>query len=938
MWLCLFVGVLSVVACSSPLQGGGSDDPGDDGAVARLSRLFFSQGTLDPTFAPEHFDYDLDVAEGVTSVALELEAEVSQAQIAVEVPSGGQSGSATGSYSSSIDLQQHANTFSIVVGVTSADGSSSLTYNVAVNHQAAGSQATPAEVAEGITEIAAPAKGATQLTLPKMPEGFTIAIQSSSDESVVTTGGTVYPPRIDTTVTLTLRITRTSDSTVATTAGIDVVVPAATDAAQGTPDNPLTIGDASTQNLSFDGTVPTGSVSYYQVTVDPERFYDFLVGGSDVGVNLSAYSAYSSGEFGGPLGISYSDGRRDADPPAETVYLIVTGSQSETADSTGFTISVNQRFRNEGNQTNPIHIGDASTEMVAHDGSVRSNSWYEVAVSDQRTYTVNLTGLDVETDEAVSLYLYESDGTTVGASSQNSGSEDELISDYAPDADTMYVRVAGNSETSFFLTVQPSGSAYQSDGTVSDPVAIPDAGDQEQTLSGEVAAGEYSYYSVPVETNATYLVEVTGLGTEVGLNVYSDSFSTLLDFDYTSGTTDKVVENVVASGSTLYISVDASGQPSGSSYQVVVTPVGFGTPTSPWVLADASVYISETTGDYDLEFFEGGTSYFAVPVDATTPYGVRLENIDGNYTDELYVYDQPDFSASPVAFEINDWDDWRIAVSGITPASGYLYIRVVTDRPYSVNAPTRLQVIPPALSAEGSSSAPLSIGSAESVEVTHAGVVGGSSSDPISYYTVSVDPTLFYSVTLTGLERNANLHVHAAQPDGTEGALFGSSTEADTTDEIVADLDFTEDALHIQVRSMDAEGSYFDLTVTPGSAAPVSEGTDSAPIDIGSAAAGSTTFGGTVAVADSSYYVVTVADTTATYTVTLQASLGLGASIGVFDGAGFTTFLDQGFYQDPNTDVTVAGVDPTGTEMYIRVDGLGSGYGGAEYNLTVTEE
>ncbi|MEK0315184.1 S-layer homology domain-containing protein, partial [Cohnella sp. 56] len=90
---------------------------------------------------------------------------------------------------------------------------------------------TAAEIADGIADIAAPEKDATQLTLPSMPNGFTVAIKSSSNEAVIGLDGKIVPPAADATVKLVLTVTRTSDASVADTAEISVVVPAKSETA-----------------------------------------------------------------------------------------------------------------------------------------------------------------------------------------------------------------------------------------------------------------------------------------------------------------------------------------------------------------------------------------------------------------------------------------------------------------------------------------------------------------------------------------------------------------------------------------------------------------------------------------------------------------------------------------------------------------------------------
>ncbi|GBF35354.1 hypothetical protein DCCM_4477 [Desulfocucumis palustris] len=87
---------------------------------------------------------------------------------------------------------------------------------------------TAQEVAASITGITAPARDATELTLPGMPAGFRIGIKTSSNLEVIKLNARIAPPDEETTVQLVLTVTKTSDRTTADTAVLPVVVPAAT--------------------------------------------------------------------------------------------------------------------------------------------------------------------------------------------------------------------------------------------------------------------------------------------------------------------------------------------------------------------------------------------------------------------------------------------------------------------------------------------------------------------------------------------------------------------------------------------------------------------------------------------------------------------------------------------------------------------------------------
>lgn len=85
-----------------------------------------------------------------------------------------------------------------------------------------------ADVAKTTKTITAPAKDATTLTLPTMPDGYAVSIASSSNKAVIGLDGTIIPPAADTPVDLVLTIKKTADNTTANTIPISVIVPAKT--------------------------------------------------------------------------------------------------------------------------------------------------------------------------------------------------------------------------------------------------------------------------------------------------------------------------------------------------------------------------------------------------------------------------------------------------------------------------------------------------------------------------------------------------------------------------------------------------------------------------------------------------------------------------------------------------------------------------------------
>ncbi|MBO9609614.1 MAG: discoidin domain-containing protein [Paenibacillaceae bacterium] len=84
---------------------------------------------------------------------------------------------------------------------------------------------TAGEVAATITEVTGPVVDATSLTFPSVPEGYTIAIHTSSNPEIIDTNGGITPPPAATDVEVVFTVTRTFDGTTADTSPIAVTVP-----------------------------------------------------------------------------------------------------------------------------------------------------------------------------------------------------------------------------------------------------------------------------------------------------------------------------------------------------------------------------------------------------------------------------------------------------------------------------------------------------------------------------------------------------------------------------------------------------------------------------------------------------------------------------------------------------------------------------------------
>lgn len=112
-----------------------------------------------------------------------------------------------------------------IVSVTAQAENKAVSMETTAEVTAEEDQAAVNAVAAGITDIENPAQDATILTLPTVPEEYSIAIKSSSNIGWVTTDGTVIPQIYDCAVRLVLTVTNLSTGKYSDTGLIQIIVP-----------------------------------------------------------------------------------------------------------------------------------------------------------------------------------------------------------------------------------------------------------------------------------------------------------------------------------------------------------------------------------------------------------------------------------------------------------------------------------------------------------------------------------------------------------------------------------------------------------------------------------------------------------------------------------------------------------------------------------------
>ncbi len=144
-------------------------------------------------------------------------------------------------------------------------------------------------VAARITSVTSPISGATSVTMPTVPDGYTIAITTSSNTNVIATDGTINSPSTDTTVNLTFTVTNTSNHSAAITKSFPVTVPGVSsgNGNNGSPGNPTTTAtpantgveilvNGRAENAGTAETITRGGRTETTVTVDSKRLEEKL--------------------------------------------------------------------------------------------------------------------------------------------------------------------------------------------------------------------------------------------------------------------------------------------------------------------------------------------------------------------------------------------------------------------------------------------------------------------------------------------------------------------------------------------------------------------------------------------------------------------------------------------------------------------------------------
>ena len=173
---------------------------------------------------------------------------------------------------------------------------------------------TVEEVADSLT-VTMPGKNETKLTMPEVPEGFSIAIKSTSNENIIALDGTIVPQDKVADVDVTFIVTSVADETVSAEKTITVRVPAKTGNPPVDPDDKKDIlinkGDGTTPPTEIQGIFSKDAVLNVAVIPVENDTYKALEAKMAEGMEaLGAYEVSVTGEAQGSFILTFQVGEK----------------------------------------------------------------------------------------------------------------------------------------------------------------------------------------------------------------------------------------------------------------------------------------------------------------------------------------------------------------------------------------------------------------------------------------------------------------------------------------------------------------------------------------------------------------------------------------------------------------------------------------------------
>jgi len=688
--------------------------------------------------------------------------------------------------------------------------------------------------------------------------------------------------------------------------------------------------------VNFGGPGNGNGYSYYAVNVTPGAAYYVFLTGLDGDAQLELYS--DSG-FSNQLCISQNFNSDDetcyADGPAGGVlYIAVNGDDTNLDSDQGaaYTLTVNAGYKDEGSSVSPVALtfgsprsAQVGTYLI---GYMNGNSLYNAPVSVTGRYTVSLTN---PTDN-ISLMMLDGPGSgTILCESNVAGTGDESCS-FQADTTPAYVLVSGMSTAigaAFTLTVTEDHGAYAEEGTSSTPVNLASLPQQGQV--GGLSGFTNSYYSIPVTALQSVQITATGVDGDLGMYAYDgdSTFTTSTCSDFTMSASDLLCLLEPATTSTVYVKMTSNGG-IGTEYTLNVTPINYaaeGTSVAPQVIVSAPVVGAPYSGTVD-----SAGSYYQVSVDAGKLYRAGLANVSGDVS--LTVYDDSGLTSMLCTSNNAGLADESCQA---TPTGSNVWV-VVGGATYGSKFDLTLDRI---YVQQGNLASPFDI--TGSLPTYTSGETGpGTSGTERSHLMVTLTAGKAYTFEITN-NTDADLDLWVYDDDPTFGwppACMANASAANTAFNCTVSPLYGG-AAYMWVTSGDPYGSGFDLTITEVGFS--TQGSVGTPANIGAFPVTETVgvsrleHTGGVVDGTNSYY---VADVSGAYAyVNFSAGLtnqSADVDLYVYDDSNFTNLLCNSVAVG-TTDETCTGLNPVGSNLYIKVSGASSGFGGT-FDLTVDHD
>lgn len=200
----------------------------------------------------------------------------------------------------------------------------------------------------------------------------------------------------------------------------------------------------------------------------------------------------------------------------ETLYARVTGFDSGASGayvlSAVLGSDLADAYEPDGSfgASKPITVNAEAQQHTIY--PTDDEDWVSFSVTAGRIYRIITTsGVQLEDDVDVYVYLYDSDGTTqLEYRDENWASPDELIEYTATANKTVYVRVGGNDTGAYSLEVEMPGDSYEPDGSFATATPITVGGvAQQHTIA---PAADVDWVSFDVAAGLTYQVSSSAGG------------------------------------------------------------------------------------------------------------------------------------------------------------------------------------------------------------------------------------------------------------------------------------------------------------------------------------------------------------------------------------------------------------------------------------------